>query len=234
MLKIYLILVAIFFGGCFDNKPAKHYDGSKLLTQKCSSCHNLDMPPKLSDTEKAPPIMAVAFHVYSFVKPSNESERGLQSKEFVVDYVLSPSASKSFCDKDSLKRYGVMPSQKGKVTKDELKAIAEYMFEHFTPQNLAKIQAQKAKFDALPEGEKIAIKNKCLQCHKVSVKTVGPSLKSLAKMLPKEKDRFIKSIKNGSKGRWKDSHGAIMPSFSKIPQDKLYTLIDWISKKYNK
>ena len=83
----------------------------------------------------------------------------LKAKEFLKDYVINPSTSKSYCDKQSLKTYGVMPSQKGKVTQDELEAIASYMFEHFTQQNLAKEQAIINKLRAMPKGKQIALKN---------------------------------------------------------------------------
>ena len=226
--KIYLIVIVLFFSACSDNTPKKHFDEKKLLYEKCASCHNLDMPPYTFEDEKAPPMMAVAFHVVNFIKTNDESQRVLKAEEFVNDYVINPSADKSFCDKESLQSYGVMPSQKGKVTTDELEAITNYIFEHFTQANLMKAQKEKREFDALPAGKKLALKYKCLGCHRVDKKIIGPSFKDIAKKYPNAKEEIIKSIQNGSRNKWSSSHGAIMPPFKNIDQKELEILSEWI------
>lgn len=232
MLKSLLtVSLLLLFTACNENKPVNKFDGKKLIEKKCSSCHNLDMPPVTSDDEKAPPIMAVSFHVHDFVKPAVESQRTAKAIEFVVDYVLNPSAEKSFCDKQSLKTYGVMPSQKGKVSQDELEAIAIYIFEHYTPQNFLRIQKERAEFDALAPGKKLAIRYKCLGCHRINKKIVGPSFIDISKKYANSKDNILQSIKNGSKNRWKSSNGAIMPSFKHISDKDLNILTEWILEK---
>jgi len=230
-LKLSFLSLCLFFSACSDiDSNSKNYDAKKLLQEKCSSCHNLAMPPVTSEDEAAPPMMAVAFHVYDFVKPSDESQRIYRAKEFVIDYVHDPSAEKSFCDKESLKRYGVMPSQKDKVTKDELKAIAEYMFEHYTPKNLAQEQAIQAKLDAMPQGEKLAIKYNCLSCHKKEKDLVGPSFANIAKKYAKAPQEIINSIKNGSQNRWENARGVMMPKFKNLSDEEMQTLAKWILK----
>ena len=68
MKKIYLLLsVMLLLAGCAQEKPKEKLDGEALLTQKCSSCHNLDMPPKSYDNEVAPSMMAVTFHMKDFI-----------------------------------------------------------------------------------------------------------------------------------------------------------------------
>jgi len=231
MIDLYKIALSLslllLVSGCNDT-PQKHYDGKKLLTQKCSSCHNIDLPPYTFEDEKAPPMMAVAFHVVNFIKTNDESQRILKAKEFVNDYVLNPSAKKSFCDKESLESYGVMPSQKGNITPDQLIAVSDYIFEHFTQQNLMKAQKEKREFDALPAGKKLALKYKCLGCHRVDKKIIGPSFKDVAKKYPHAKEKIINSIVNGSKEQWKSSNGAIMPPFKNIENKDLQTLSTWI------
>ena len=227
---VFVTLVLFFVQGC-ENKPKKHYDAKKLLEQKCAICHNTDMPPQTFEDEKAPPMMAVAFHVVNFIKTNDESQRILKAKEFVNDYVINPSAKKSFCDKESLESYGVMPSQKGNITQDELEAVTAYIFEYFTQKNLLKAQKEKREFDALPAGKKLALKYKCLGCHRVDKKIVGPSFKDIAKKYPHAKEYIMKSIKNGSKGKWKNSNGAIMPPFKNINDKDLKVLSEWITQK---
>ena len=219
MLKLTpFIALALLMGAC-SNKPPLNLDGEKLIEKKCSSCHNLDLPPKTYEDEKAPPMMAVAFHVKSFIQTENESQRVPKAKEFVKDYVLYPAADKSFCDKASLESYGVMPSQKGKVTDDELEAIVSYMFEHFTQENLTKEQAIKNKLAAMPKGKLLAIKNNCLGCHRIDKELVGPSFHSIANKYKSSPNKIKESIKNGV-GR--------MPAFKKLSDEELDELVTFI------
>ncbi|MBA1432425.1 MAG: c-type cytochrome [Epsilonproteobacteria bacterium] len=215
-LVLWSLIAILLFTGCSQNKKVNNLDGKKLLEQKCSSCHNLDLPPKTFENEKAPPMMAVAFHIKSFIKTEDESQRIPKAIAFVKDYVINPSASKSFCDKKSLESYGVMPSQKGKVTQDELQAIAEYMFSHFTQKNLNEAQLIQNRLNAMPKGERLALQNNCLSCHKVNKKIVGPALRDVASKKGNTLEVLMNSIKNGSKKKYATSKGAIMPAFKKL------------------
>ncbi len=231
MIKTTLIIGSIFLLlGCNSEKPKQNYDAKKLIETKCASCHNLNMPPIISDDELAPPMMAVSFHIRNFMKPSNESERTSQAIAFVTDYVQNPSLEKSFCDKKSIKRYGLMPSQKENITQDETKAIATYMFKHYTQENLSEIQKEQAKYNALEEGHKIALKYRCLGCHTIDKQRVGPSLIEITQKYKNNDSKLKKSIKNGSKNVWESSNGAVMPSFSTISSDELKELLKWMKK----
>lgn len=227
MIKIF-ILALVLLSGCTQENPKKTLNGKKLLEFKCASCHDINMPPIISEDEPAPPMMAISFHVHRFMKPSDESQRTSKAIAFVADYVLDPSLEKAFCDEKSLKKYGLMPSQKSNVTEDEAKAIASYMFKHFTQEKLAKIQKQKEIYDALPQGEKLALKHKCLQCHKPNMKTVGPSFIQIALKYEKSDKGLIQSIKNGSRGKWNTHNGPIMPAFKELSDKELEVLSDWI------
>jgi len=230
MLKILLISLLLFFlSACDEKKPKLSLDGKKLLEQKCASCHDLTMPPRLLPDELAPPIMAVSFHMPNFMEPKDESQRIPMAIAFVTDYVLNPSLEKSYCDEESIKKYGLMPSLKGKVTEDEVRAIASYMFEHYTQKNLSKAQEDIAAFNALEPGEKLALKHKCLGCHKVDKKIVGPSFVDIAKRYETSKDKIIEGIKNGSQKNWQSSKGAVMPAFKQISEEELKVLSEWIS-----
>jgi len=224
-LSLALILLLL---GCNNQDNTPKLDGKKLLEQKCSKCHNLDMPPFTSEDEIAPPMMAVAFHVHSFVKPKDESQRTPMAIAFVTDYVQNPALDKSFCDKESLKRYGLMPSQKGKVTIAETKAIASYAFSHYTTQNFLKVQKEKAAFDNLSDGEKLALKYKCLGCHKLDVDTVGPSFTAIGQRYKNTQEIIEKSIKNGSSKKW---GSRVMPAFKELSKEELQTLSSWILEK---
>ncbi len=224
------LLVSLFLIGCNDSEPKKNYDGKKLLASKCASCHDLNMPPVISDDELAPPMMAISFHMRNFMKPTDESQRTAKAIAFVVDYVLYPSLEKSFCDEKSIKRYGLMPSQKENLNKDEATAIAEYMFSNYTQENLSKIQKELNEYNALEDGHKLALKHKCLGCHKVNKKIVGPSFSSIADKFKNDKETLKASVKSGSKNGWKESNGAVMPPFKQIKDEDLEVLSAWILK----
>ncbi len=221
-------LLLLIFSGCSQEKKVNNLDGKKLLEEKCTQCHNIDLPPKTFEDEKAPPMMAVAFHIKGFIKTGDESQRIPKAIAFVKDYVVSPSASKSFCDKESLKSYGVMPSQKGKVSQDELQAIAEYIFSHFTQKNLDEAQLLQNKFNSMPKGEYLAQKNNCLTCHKIDKHIIGPAFRDVAMKQGNSLEVIMKSIKNGSKKKYTNSKGAIMPAFKKLSDADIKTLGEWV------
>ncbi|MEA3373040.1 MAG: c-type cytochrome [Campylobacterota bacterium] len=230
-LSITALLAATLFilSGCSEPKQKLSLDGKKLLQEKCASCHNLDMPAKTYPEEVAPPMMAISFHVHDFISVSTPAERIPKSIEFVKDYVINPSLEKSFCDEASLKSYGLMPSQKGKVSDDELQAIAEYMFSYYNQKNFFKISEERAAFKRLPLGEQLARQNKCFGCHKLDRNVVGPSFRAIAeKYKERSSEPMRTAIKNGGKGQWKEMRGAMMPPFGKLTDDELKTLTEWI------
>ncbi|WP_457747945.1 c-type cytochrome [Sulfurimonas sp.] len=231
-IKLLLSIVILFAFVACDTKEKSHLDGAQLIKQKCASCHNLDLPPKTFKDEKAPPMMAVAFHIKDFIDASNASEKIPKAIEFIKDYVINPSASKSFCDKKSLQSYGVMPSQKGKVTQDELQVIGEYMFEHYSVKNLTEAQALQNKLNKMPRGERLALKYNCLTCHKLNKDLVGPSFAKIANKYKDDSLYVQESIKEGSVGRWKNFRGARMPAFrDKIADEDIVILSEWILKQ---
>jgi cytochrome c len=215
----------IVFTACSKNEP--HYDGYSLLKEKCASCHNLDMPPKTYDDEKAPPMMAVSFHVKDFMKVNSSSDKRPKFIDFFQDFVLHPSVEKSFCDKESLKSYGLMPSQEGNVNKAEIKAIAEYVFDYYDQEKFLTKMRKKAAFDALPKGEQLVIKKGCLTCHgKKEAKATAPSFIDIAQ---KDDAELVESIKHGSKGKYKGYEKIPMPSFDKhLNQKEIESILKWI------
>lgn len=95
-----------------------------LFEAKCASCHVKTRPSDIS-TLVAPPIMGVARHVKMIYKTKKEAIK------FITEYTLDPQESKAVCMPDKLKRFGLMPSQKGSVTKEELTTIAGWIYDNF-------------------------------------------------------------------------------------------------------
>ena len=99
-------------------------DGAALFDAKCAACHQTSRPSDMS-TLVAPPVMGVMRHVK--MKYTTKEE----AVAFIADYALDPQVSKAVCMPQKIKRFGLMPSQKDKVSKDELQTIASWMYDNF-------------------------------------------------------------------------------------------------------
>ena len=121
--------------------------GAELLEKKCASCHMLETPEfHQIPTLKAPAMDAVVFHINLAME--NDKEK----KDFIADYVFNPDASKSVCESNKVAKFGVMPSQKGQVTPEELAKIAETMlatYPHAKFKTMIKEMQSNDKINAL-------------------------------------------------------------------------------------
>lgn len=96
--------------------------GAELTQKHCASCHMLTTPkPEMIPELKAPAMDAVMFHI------GLDMQDKKTMKDFIVDYVQNPDASKSVCESNKVQGFGVMPSLKGTVSVNELEAIADYV-----------------------------------------------------------------------------------------------------------
>ncbi len=103
-------------------------DAEKLFDAKCAMCHSKTMPKDRS-TLVAPALFGVMRHV-KMAYPKKDD-----AVEFIVDYVLNPTKKKAICMPQKIQRFGLMPSQKGNISQEELKEVAEWMFDNFPPKN---------------------------------------------------------------------------------------------------
>ncbi len=108
--------------------------GEELTKTKCASCHMLEVPePAMIPKLTAPPLHSVLFHLKLDIEDPKEQ------KAFIIDYALNPKASKSVCESNQVQKFGVMPSQKGLVTKEELALIADYSIKTFPSKAFVKM-----------------------------------------------------------------------------------------------
>ena len=118
MKVLFLSLILLFSLHAQDKAEA-------LFDAKCSSCH---LKTKLQDMSSviAPPIVGVMKHV-------NKRYRTKEKKiNFINNYVMNPQKEKAVCKRKKLKRFGLMPSQKGNLTEAELHLISTWMVENFS------------------------------------------------------------------------------------------------------
>ncbi|MCF6309573.1 MAG: c-type cytochrome [Sulfurimonas sp.] len=96
-------------------------DVKDLAEEKCGSCHLMGLLTKEKiDNMKAPPYWAMS----KVVKLEYTNRADMIN--FIVDYTLNPREDKMLFPPVTKKRFGIMPSLKGKVTEDEIRQIAEY------------------------------------------------------------------------------------------------------------
>jgi len=115
-----LVGLSLFCGVSFAD------DGEALFDAKCSACHVKTRPQDRSKLV-APPIMGVMNHVK--MNYNNKDD----AMKFMIDYVLNPSKEKSICMPQKIERFGLMPSQKGVVSKEELNKITSWLYDNFPP-----------------------------------------------------------------------------------------------------
>jgi len=223
MKTLVIAFILIFFVNCSQNKQNK-IDSALLLSNRCSSCHNLDMPPKLDDHELAPPMMAVVFHLKDFIKVDNPALHKSKFVDFVSDYIISPSIKKSYCDKTTIKKYGLMPPIQ--LNTQEAQEVAKYIYNKYNPKEFYKIQQERIKFNSLPKAEQLAIKYGCFSCHQKEKPKLAPSFKTISQ---RSSIQTIKnSIINGSKGKYKNFKIAMPPVGKKLNSTQLDILAQWI------
>ena len=110
----------------FATATATAQDAKTLFDNKCAACHAKTRPSDMSSLV-APPVMGVMRHV-KMKYPTKDA-----AVAFMVDYVLEPIKAKAVCMPQKIQRFGLMPSQKGNVTKEELQAITSWMYDNFPP-----------------------------------------------------------------------------------------------------
>jgi len=102
---------------------ASEMDGKQLFEKNCISCHALTMPTDKASMV-APLGKAVVFHLGEAFGTKEAM------KKHINDFVLEPTAEKAICR--SVRRFGLMPSLKGVVSKEELAKIADWMVENLS------------------------------------------------------------------------------------------------------
>jgi len=122
--------------------------GEELIKTNCASCHLLTVPTaEMIPTFKAPAMDAVLFHLKDAMGNDNK-----KAKAFIIDYVQNPAIDKSVCESNKVAKFGVMPSLKGKVSKEDLEKIADYMLDTYPRKefvNMIKELLTNGKMNAL-------------------------------------------------------------------------------------
>jgi len=100
--------------------------GAELVDNTCTACHlTSSNSDKLTDGKMGgPPMWGV------MKKIRNKYPKREDRITFLVDYALNPSEEKMLFPAATREYFGVMPSMKEKVTKEQMYQIAEYLADY--------------------------------------------------------------------------------------------------------
>lgn len=101
---------------------ASNSSPEELAVKHCGECHLMgEITKDKLDKMKAPPYWALA----KMAKLKYSSKEDMIN--YIADYALNPAEEKMLFPHETRDRFGVMPSQKGKVTEAQVKKISQYI-----------------------------------------------------------------------------------------------------------
>lgn len=117
----------------------KKIEGEKVFEKACASCHikMISKPEfmKVMKSVKAPPMIEVSNQLKNNIKIVEDIDDEIHRAvviAFIKDYVIYPHLDKSMCTGAALDRFGLMPSQKGKLSEEELNAVSAWVYDFYT------------------------------------------------------------------------------------------------------
>lgn len=114
--------------------------GEKTFEKKCTSCHvvSMDMQSLLKNFVEndnktlnllAPTGNQISYRLKAQVGSKDDMEFHLEETgDFLVDYVFNPDKANTICLQGVVKHFDTMPSQKGKVSEEELRDINHFLY----------------------------------------------------------------------------------------------------------
>ena len=135
MKKLWLILL---MGAASLIGAEQQVDGEKVFDKACASCHikmiTSEETKKVFKTLKAPPMVEVSGQLKKNIKIVEDIDDEIHRAvviAFIKDYVIYPHLDKSMCQAMALERFDLMPSLKGKLSEDELNAVAAWVYDFY-------------------------------------------------------------------------------------------------------
>ena len=132
------IIMGLIVGAVSLMATESKVDGEKVFDKACASCHikMISKPElmKIFKTVKAPPMIEVSSQLKNNIKIVEDIDDEIHRAvviAFIKDYVVYPHLDKSMCTGAALDRFGVMPSQKGKLSEEELNAVAACVYDYY-------------------------------------------------------------------------------------------------------
>lgn len=112
-------------------------EGYSVYQKHCMQCHVEMMEKKeavrMLHTLKAPPMIEVSNRLKENIIIADEDDdvKRRVTIAFIKDYIENPSVQYSMCHPMAIEKFGIMPSQKGKLNEDEKQAVAEWIIDRY-------------------------------------------------------------------------------------------------------
>ena len=133
-----LIIAGLIIGAVSLMATESKVDGEKVFEKACASCHIKMITKselmKVMKTVKAPPMIEVSSQLKNNIKIVEDIDDEIHRAvviSFIKDYILYPDLDKSMCTGAALDRFGLMPSLKGKLSEEELNAVAVWVYDYY-------------------------------------------------------------------------------------------------------
>ena len=108
----------IILTACLAGSALFANGGEELFMNKCATCHVMERPADKS-TMIAPPAKGIMFHMGEDIGSDEKILAHIKS------FTMNPTKDKAICK--SVRRFGLMPSQKENITEEELEIVAKWM-----------------------------------------------------------------------------------------------------------
>jgi len=111
-----VLAMALLF--TFSSNLLASSNAKELFQSKCMTCHTMTRPADKS-TMVAPPAKGLMFHMSEDIGSDEKILAHIKS------FTMNPTKEKAICK--SVRRFGLMPSQKESITQAELDIVAKWM-----------------------------------------------------------------------------------------------------------
>ena len=136
MKKVFIVLMIFSLTAVWAEEKA--VDGEKVFDRMCASCHikNITKEETMKSFKrlKAPPMIEVSGHLKNNITITDDLDDEIHRAvviAFIKDYVEYPHLDKAMCEAMALERFSLMPSLKGKLTAEELNAVAAWTYDYY-------------------------------------------------------------------------------------------------------
>lgn len=111
--------------------------GYDVYKKHCAQCH-IELISKAETLArfkelKAPPMVEVSNRLKEnvIIKDDDDDVKRRVVIAFIEEYIRRPSLEYSMCDPMAIERFGIMPSQKGKLTDAQIDAVSEWVYDRY-------------------------------------------------------------------------------------------------------
>lgn len=141
IMTILMFLSAVFASDLPEEFDRELYNsGEKVFDTKCMQCHEKSMDIQLLMRNfieeenkllnlKAPTGNEISFRLKQQIGHRSDMEFHLiQTEEFLKDYLYYPDKAKTICLEGVIRHFDTMPSQKGKVSEEEISQVNHFLY----------------------------------------------------------------------------------------------------------